>query len=167
MKYEKPAERGRLKGYMWECVILKLLKTNDFFEISSIDGVRTKMDRQHFFEMCGRGAWHQIDCPCDYQRFIPFINPIRLLAEVKFLSGRVKKDAIREYIGVIKDIGENYFTAHNLSTPTTRYTELGVFFSASGFDPEAEQLAFAHNIKTVSHENLPLLDDIIHHYCPV
>jgi len=158
MRNEENIPKGKLKGYMWECIIIRLLQENGFIELASVDNVRTKRDRENFIEMRGRGTWHQIDCLCDYSQFIPFINPIRLLGEVKFHRNAVNKAQVSEYIGTIKDIQENYFApvAGNRSMP--RYTELGVFFSANGFQREAERLAFAHNIKTISHKNVaPLL----------
>jgi hypothetical protein len=144
---------------MWECVILRLLKENGFSEILTFDNVRTRCDREHFLEMRGRGGWHQIDCPCDFAPMIPFINPLRLLGEVKFYSGPIQKNLIREFIGTIKDIQENYF-AEDFSKPSYRNTELGVYFSANGFSDESERLAFAHNIKTVSDKNVELLDQL-------
>ncbi len=153
-------ERNRMKGYMWECVVLRLLQENDFVEITTIDNVRTKRDRGYFLEMRGRGTWHQIDCPCDYTQFIPFVNPLRLLCEVKFYSDSVSKNLIREFIGVMKDIQENYFVSDDFTQPSARYTELGAYFSANGFEPEAERLAFAHNIKTISHMNVAPLEGL-------
>lgn len=157
---EQNKERGRMKGYMWEAVILRLLQENDFLEVTTVDDVKTRKNRGYFLEMRGRGTWHQIDCPCDYKRFIPFINPLRLLGEVKFYRNAIQKNLIREFIGTIKDIQENYFVADDFSQPSARYTELGAYFSANGFDDEAERLAFAHNIKTISHKNVEPLDEI-------
>ena len=77
--YVAPFERGKLKGYMWEVVILELLKENEFLELLTVDDVRTRRQRNSFLEMRGRGAWHQIDCCCDYEQFIPFINPPELI----------------------------------------------------------------------------------------
>lgn len=160
MKNESSKERGRLKGYMWESVILRMLQENDFEEITTVDNVRTKRDRGYFLEMRGRGTWHQIDCPCDYKRFIPFVNPLRLLGEVKFHTHPISKNYVREFIGTIRDIQENYFVSDDFSKASTRYTELGAFFSANGFQPEAERLAFAHNIKTISHKNVEPLEGL-------
>lgn len=157
MRGENETDRARLKGYMWESVILHLLEENGFSEITAVDGSRTRRNRDHFFEIQGRGTYHQIDCPCDYNQFIAFLNPIRLLGEVKFNSTPVMKDDVRHFIGVLKDIQENYFSARQQDLPTDRHTELGVIFSASGFNKEAEKLAFAHNIKTVSHETVAIL----------
>lgn len=85
-----------------------------------------------------------------------------MLAECKFHKDPIQKEQIREYIGVLKDIQENYFVADDDTIPlqAPRYTEIGVFFSASGFTDEAVRLAFAHNIKTISYENISLIENI-------
>ncbi len=190
---------------MWELVILRLIRENGFQEILSVDDVRTRRKREQFFEMRGRGCWHQIDCPCEYDKFIAFINPIRLLGEVKYYSRPITKDhirasfkkivmpemfypvsmlfkqlepgfrpepcrnekfsdfckrLIRQFVGILKDIQENYFTSDVDNQPSERYTELGAFFSSSGFDKEAVKLAFAHNIKTISHKNVWILEPL-------
>jgi len=157
---EANKDRGRLKGYMWEAIVMRLLQENDFVEITAIDNLRIKRERGYFVEMRGRGTWHQIDCPCEYTHFIPFVNPLRLLGEVKFYRNPVQKNLIREFIGTIKDIQENYFVSDDFTQPSARYTELGAYFSANGFDPEAERLAFAHNIKTISHKNVEPLEGL-------
>ncbi len=160
MNYESNTRRGQLKGYMWEGVVSCFLKENGFIEIANVDNGRTRRNREHFFEMRGRGTWHQIDCPCDYKHFSPFVNPLRLLAEVKFYSKSIEKHLIREFVGTIKDIQENCFVPDDFTQASMRYTELGAYFSANGFNEEAERLAFAHNIKTVSYRNIPILDDL-------
>ena len=93
---------------------------------------------------------------------IPFTYPLRILGEVKYRSKPLSKSYVREYIGVIKDIQENYFTADGSNTDTLpeRKMEIGVYFSANGFQPEAEKLAFAHGIKTISYQNNFLLKEI-------
>jgi len=162
MKGENQRLRGMLRGYMFEVVLLRFLAENGFHIIAEFEKNRTKKTRARFIELRGRGSWHQIDCPCDSTHTIPFIYPIRLLGEVKFHQQPIDKRHIREFIGVVKDIQENYFVAGNSRKPLQRVTEIGVYFSASGFDREAERLAFAHNIKTLSYDNLPVLVDIKH-----
>ena len=108
------------------------------------------MNRANFVELKGRGGWHQIDCPFDYDGFIPFLYPVRLLGEAKFLQKEVQKNSIRSFIGVLKDIQENYFVDDSLTDSMVRgrRMELGAFFAANGFNPEAEKLAYAHGIRT-------------------
>ena len=154
--------RSQLKGYLFEIIVLELLRKNNFHEVQVAREPqdRVREIRPGFIEFKGRGCWHQIDCPCDYSQLIPFMYPIRLLGEVKYYKTPLEKKHIREYIGVIKDIQENYFVADGVNPQEfyPRKTEIGVYFSASGFQDEAEKLAYAHGIKTVSYANNPLID---------
>lgn len=156
--------RSQLRGYLFEIIILELLRKNRFNEVRADREPRDRVRelRPGFIEFKGRGCWHQIDCPCDYSQFIPFLYPIRLLGEVKYYKKPLEKKYLREYIGVIKDIQENYFVADGVDPQEfyPRKTEIGVYFSASGFQAEAEKLAYAHGIKTISYANNPLIDKL-------
>lgn len=162
MEHEYKLLRSQLKGHLFEIIIMELLTRNDFTKINvaTQPNDRVREIREGFIEFKGRGCWHQIDCPCDYCRLIPFAYPLRLLGEVKFYKSPLEKKHIREYIGVIKDIQENYLVADgvNLQNFYPRKMEIGVCFSASGFQAEAEKLAYAHGIKTISYENNYLID---------
>ena len=115
-------------------------------------------------EIKGRGTWHQIDCPFNYSVNLPFMFPLRMIGEVKFYNEPIHKDKIREFIGVIKDIQENYIVneqnKYNYTMLKPRYMELGVYFSASGFQAEAEKLAYVHGIKTISYLNNPIINEL-------
>lgn len=164
MDREYGGYRRQLKGYLFEIVIMELLLKNQFSVVNAgfEPEDRVREIRPGFIEFKGRGCWHQIDCPCDYNRLIPFSYPMRLLGEVKFYKTRLSKEHIREYIGVIKDIQENYFVADGVNPQDfySRKMEIGVYFSANGFQKEAEKLAYAHGIKTVSYENNILIDQL-------
>lgn len=152
--------KAKLRGYMFEVVISKLLENNGFTKVTkSIENI-IRIRRRHFIEFKGRGGWHQIDCPFDYDSMLPFMNPLRLLGEVKFYASPIQKHLIRENIGITKDIQENSFVDNMGDTFQPRYTELSVFFSASGFSDESEMLAYAHNIKTISYKNVELIEPI-------
>jgi len=147
---------------MFELAILHLLERNNFHLVNAnVDG-KIKMEREFFYELRGRGGWHQIDCPCDYEKHIPFMYPIRMLGEVKFLKTPIEKRYVREFIGVVKDIQENYFVSEDEPNgfQNNRKMDIGVFFSASGFNAEAEKLAYAHGIKTISYDRHFLIDRI-------
>lgn len=152
--------RSRLKGYIFEIILKKLLKVNGFYEVRDRNPKIIKEVRYKFLEVRGRGGWHQIDCLCDYNVILPFMYPIRMLGEVKYHSEKVSKEDIREFIGIVKDIQENYFVSDNFNEGFNRVTELGVFFSINGFEAPAERLAFAHNIKTISYKNNYIIDSI-------
>lgn len=164
MRHEFGMYRNQLKGYLFEIIVNELLRKNGFEKINAAteSPERVKENREGFTELKGRGCWHQIDCPCDFNRLIPFAYPLRLLGEVKFYKSPLEKKHIREYIGVMKDIQENYFVADGVKPEDfyPRKTEVGVYFSANGFQAEAEKLAYAHGIRTVSYANNYLIDQI-------
>ena len=164
MKGEYGSLRSQLRGYLFEKVIMEMLRKNNFIEVDVLNepADRVRELRRGFVEFKGRGCWHQIDCPCDYGKDIPFLYPIRLLGEVKFYKSPLEKKHIREFIGVIKDIQENYFVTAGAVRQdfSSRKMEIGVYFSANGFQEEAEKLAYAHGIKTISYENNYLLNKI-------
>lgn len=162
MQDENNQRRGQLKGYMFEVVIRHLLYMNNFEILTEEVLNRVKRDESNnFIEIKGRGTWHQIDSPCVYKKSIPFTYDLRLLAEVKFHKDEIQKEKVREFLGVIKDISENYFIEGDYSMDNqTRYLDVGVFFAANGFQTEAEKLAFAHGIKTISYKNNSLMKNI-------
>lgn len=157
MRGENNTKRGMVRGYLFEAALRVLLERSGFKMVRpEADNVgRVRLTRANFLEIKGRGAWHQIDCPFDYGGFIPFLYPVRLIGEAKFLQTEVQKSAVRSFIGVMRDIQENYFVDDSLSGPMLRgrRLELGVFFAANGFTQEAERLAYAHGIRTVSYRN--------------
>lgn len=160
MKRNNSVQRGQIRGYLFEIILIKILKENGFTPVKKIVPKRIKEVRKDFYEVKGRGTWHQIDCLCDYNTLIPFFYPIRMIGEAKFYSNPIDKSKIREFIGVVKDIQENYFVGENLKDSSARVSELGVFFSANEFNEEAEKLAYAHNIKTISYKNNVIIEMI-------
>lgn len=164
MRNENYLLRSQLKGYLFELVILELLRKNGFhtIDVNHEDIHRVRENRKGFIEFRGKGTWHQIDCPCDYEHTIPFSYPIRLLGEVKYYKSPLDKKYIREFIGVLKDIQENYYVPEGVRYCDTspRNTEIGVYFSANGFQEEAEKLAYSHGVKTISYKNNLLIHRI-------
>lgn len=138
--FDKAQERGIIKGTLFEVAIMYLLQQNSFSRIQvKVNGKNTAVDRiretrERFIELKGRGEWHQIDCPCEYDYISPFMYPIRLIGEVKYHNQPIDKDAIRNFIGVLKDISENYFVPpsidNNASTEILpcRFLDVGTFF---------------------------------------
>ncbi len=159
MNGENNVARGKLKGYMFEIILTHFLKNNNFSNPRN-NFHEIRESRVKFTEVKGRGTWHEIDILLDYETSIPFFFPIRLFGEVKCYEKPITKSKIREFIAVLKDIQENYVINEN-SKDLVRSSELGVFFSASGFNKEAENLAYSHNIKTISYAHNPIIRDLI------
>lgn len=161
----KPMDAAHLKGMIFEIVVLRLVLMSGYHLIPSIyfDNTRIKCSRRRFLEFAGRGGFHQIDIPCDADYTPLFMYPIRLLGECKYYKDPISKSLIRSEIGIMKDIQENYFSNNCLTDDMKeqRRTEIFAFFSATGFNIEAEKLAYAHNIQTISFEDNLMLKDIV------
>lgn len=164
MHGENNVKRGQIRGWLFEAVLRILLEKSGFDMVrpGPANEGRVRMLRRHFVEIKGRGDWHQIDLPFDYPGSMPFLYPVRLLGEAKYLKTEVSKDLIRNFIGVMKDIQENYFVDDSLTEQMVsgRRMELGAFFSARGFSEPAERLSYAHGIRTVSYRNNAVVDGL-------
>lgn len=100
----------------------------------------------------GRGGWHQIDALGQFQFRIPFVYPIRLLSEAKCHKNVVGLPIIRNFVGVLKDISENYFIEKYSELEYKdrfRFTDCGAIFSTSEFTKEAQTYAYAQGIYLV------------------
>lgn len=148
---------GNIRGYLFHVVIRMLLEKSGFSLVVP-DGTnknRVRRTRNGLVELRGRGCWHQIDCPCDWERTVPFLPPVRLIGEVRYHMSEIKKESVRNFIGVLTDIREYYVYDEVLGgdAPENQRMEIGVFFAANGFWPEAERLAYSHGVRTVSYKN--------------
>ncbi len=153
-------KKSQMRGYLYETFISHLLQKNGFFKCTQ--GSQQFIDMgiiSNDGEIEGRGTQHQIDFIGLYTRNIPFVFPIRLLGECKFWEKKVDKSFIRQYIGVHKDISENYISS--MRGRTNRFLDVPVIFSVSDFDKEAVNLAWAQGINLVSHSRLPILKNMI------
>jgi hypothetical protein len=162
---------NQARGYLYEILIAHLLEKNNFSRCqkgNSTNRVYKCGVTSEAGEVLGRGTQHQIDFVGIYTKNIPFIYPIRLLAECKFWTSSendnsvykpVSKSFIREYIGVYKDISENYFVSR--TKKPVRFLDVPIIFSAGGFNTEAQNLALAHGINIVSHSKIPIMSDIL------
>lgn len=149
----------REKGAIFETVVRKLLQKNEY-EACKAD--REQVDDKG--RVRGRGEWHQIDALGRWKYTIPFIYPIRLLCEAKCWNSSVGLPVVRNFVGVIKDIAENYFVEDNQDIDkrmfSKRYTDCGAIFSVSGFTKPAQRYAYAQGIFLVSYENNPVINEL-------
>lgn len=93
------------RGYLFEYEIWRFLKASGYV------GVTTSKLR-------GRGADHQIDAYGTLSIPTPFVYPIRLICEAKCYTNPIELKHIRSFVGVMKDISENYFVGSNRSRNT-------------------------------------------------
>lgn len=148
------------KGAIFETVIKRLLHKNEY-EPCRADGEQVD-DRGR---VRGRGEWHQIDALGRWKYTIPFVYPIRLLCEAKCWDHPVGLPVVRNFVGVLKDIVENYFVEDNQDIDkrmfSKRYADCGGIFSANGFTKPAQRYAYAQGIFLVSYENNPVITNIM------
>jgi hypothetical protein len=105
----------------------------------------------------GRGGWHQIDALGQFQFQIPFIYPIRLISEAKCQKNRIGLPIMRNFVGVLKDISENYFIDKYKDLKYKdrfRFTDCGAIFSTSEFTKEAQMYAYAQGIYLIQTKGL-------------
>jgi len=115
-------------------------------------------------ELRGRGSWHQIDAIAEQSHTPAFIYPLRLIVEAKFYTSKtVGIEVVRNAVGVIKDVSENYFTIHKGSSTvgTQRFNYQSAVFGVSGFSPRAVEYAIAHQIFLIEYRNIPVIEPVI------
>ncbi|MFH0892464.1 MAG: restriction endonuclease [Candidatus Falkowbacteria bacterium] len=147
-------DSGQAGGYIFESVVAKLIKKSGYVRVQK-------------GQLNGRGASHQIDVIGALSIPTPFVYPIRLLCEAKhYTASKVELSDIRNYIGVIKDISENYFVRSAKDRGKKRYTDVGCYFSIGPYRISAQNYAWAHNIFMVSFSKIDTMntvsDDINH-----
>ncbi len=158
-----------IRGYLYEIFIAKHLQDNGFEECQK-NKITKGCEVNNSGEIEGRGEFHQIDFAGVYTKLTPYIYPLRVLAECKYYKTPIDKKIVRQYIGVVKDITENYYVPDTIKKSNTvsifdksspRFTDIPMIFSANGFDTHAENLAWAQGINVISHRNIPIFDEIL------
>lgn len=146
---------AQFRGYYFEEIIKYLLKTTKYIDIKEGN-------------VPGRGANHQIDSYGILSFTIPFVYPVRLLTEAKWYNTKIGLSRLRDFVGVIKDISENYFVPidsdgnRNISDSLKdRYTDCGAFFSVTDFTNSAQNYAYAHGIYLITFKMNSILSPVI------
>jgi len=146
---------AQAEGYYLEEIVRELMRDSHFIDV-------------HTGNVEGRGADHQIDSYGSLMFSIPFVYPVRLISEVKWFkpSYVVELKRIRDFVGVLIDISQNYFVPRDINAQRVtrlkeRYTDCGAYFSATGFSLPAQDYAWAHGVYLISFSQDPLLAPIL------
>jgi hypothetical protein len=146
---------AQAKGYYLEEIVRELMRDSHFVDVQTGN-------------IEGRGADHEIDSYGSLMFSIPFVYPVRLISEIKWFKPNVVVGLgrIRDFVGVILDISQNYFipretNSHRTPLRRERYTDCGAYFSATGFSLPAQDYAWAHGVYLVSFSQDPLLTPIL------
>lgn len=142
-------EIGQFKGYVLEEVIAYLIRNTGYDLITSAASNDPDIKNEHNgLVLVGRGSKHQIDVLGELKWIPAFSFPLRLMVEAKCRSVKTGIDTIRNSLGVLVDVNENYFTANDTNIKP-RYRYIASVFSTSGFSYDAVDMAIAHQISIV------------------
>lgn len=161
--------KDALRGYLLEEVLAYLIKGTGYnLLVDKSQDPEELENRHHGLVVKGRGAEHQADVLGQLKWIPAFTYPIRLFVEAKFRKSKTGIGPIRNAVGIIEDLNQNYFI-HNytINEPkkilVKRYNYNYVLFSVSGFSRDAVNMAIAHRISLVDlscSDFKPLLDSI-------
>lgn len=162
------ANISQVRGALLEEAVLYLLEKFGYITIeanpaipdSSLRGGHSGLDVR------GRGSWHQIDALAAFISSPAFMYPLRLMVEAKCYQKHrtVGIEVVRNAVGVLKDISENYFSVQNrlgTEVQVPRFNYHSAIFSTSGFTNGATEYALAHQIFLIQYENVPVIQPLI------
>jgi len=157
-----------IKGIILEELVLRLLEMIGYRII--VPGEEGTKDGRAGLEVQGRGEWHQIDAFAAFDYTPAFMYPLRLLLEAKCYdnSGPIGIEVVRNAVGVLKDISENYFTVKtnifrvdaNDTLKMQRFNYQSAIFSTSGYTRGAQRFAIAHQIFLIQYDRVSLFEPI-------
>lgn len=155
------------RGAILEELVLYLLTKVGYRTIQA-DIAEGTRDGHSGLEVKGRGAWHQVDALAAFDRTPAFMYPLRVMVEAKCYSvgNTVGIEVVRNAVGVLKDISENYFIFRSPKTNETevhvpRFNYHAAIFSTSGYSSAAQRYAIAHQVFLIQYSRIPVLDPVI------
>jgi hypothetical protein len=155
----------QLRGLVLEEIILVLLRKSGYRILKAGEDTSIR-DGKAGLEIQGRGEWHQVDALVAYDHTPAFLYPIRLALEAKAYlptstsNRRVGIEVIRNAVGVVKDLNENYFSDSDQTFKFKRYNYVYSIFSLSGFTANAQRYAIAHQIYLIQYYHNHLFEHI-------
>ncbi|RPI16908.1 MAG: hypothetical protein EHM58_10885 [Ignavibacteriae bacterium] len=139
-----------LQGYILEEILAYLIKNAGYRLLTDPCQDPYELDRKgNGLVVKGRGSIHQADVLGQLEWIPTFVFPIRLFIEAKFRQEKTGIQAIRNAIGVLYDINQNFIKPKDKDIFRQRYSYNYAIFSTSGFTVNAIDLALAHNISLV------------------
>ena len=139
-----------LRGYLLEEALAWLLRSSAYELLVSADQDPAELEPHgNELRVRGRGTTHQVDVLGEFAYTPAFSLPIRLFLEAKFYSTPCGLGVVRNALGVIQDVNQNYKTDAHSSRPRRRFQYCYALFSTSGFSKEAQDYALAHQISLI------------------
>ncbi len=139
-----------LRGYLLEEVLAYLIKGTGYnLLVDESQDMEELKNRRHGLVVKGRGAEHQADVLGQLKWIPAFTYPIRLFVEAKFRKTKTGIGPVRNAVGIIEDLNQNYTIKGTKKILVRRYNYNYVLFSVSGFSEDAVNMAIAHRISLV------------------
>jgi hypothetical protein len=139
-----------LKGYLLEEALAYLIKGTGYNLL--VDRVQDPIElrnRGNGLVVVGRGGEHQADVLGQLLWIPTFTYPIRLFVEAKFRNSKTGIDIVRNAVGILDDINQNYSSMRESRILVKRYSYNFAIFSTSGFSKNAVDMAIAHKISLI------------------
>jgi hypothetical protein len=140
-----------IRGYLLEEALAWLVRTSGYrLLVNEDDDPDGALDwAGNGLQVKGRGADHQADTLGEFLFVPPFSLPIRLFVEAKFQDKTTGLYEVRNALGVVSDVNENYMQLSPGRRPRRRYRYVYTLFSTSGFSGPAQEYAIAHQISLI------------------
>ncbi|MCU8007315.1 restriction endonuclease [Shewanella sp. SM87] len=161
------ANISQVRGALLEEAVLYLLEKFGYKTIESVPAHRDESIRggHSGLEVRGRGSWHQIDALASFSSSPAFMYPLRLMVEAKCYQQHrtVGIEVVRNAVGVLKDISENYFSVPSggADVQVPRFNYHSAIFSTSGYTSGAIDYALAHQVFLIQYESVPVIRPLI------
>lgn len=142
--------KDSLKGYILEEALAYLIRKTGYKLIvdKEQDPIELR-NRGNGLVVVGRGGEHQADVLGQLLWIPTFTYPIRLFVEAKFRNSKVGIDIVRNAVGIIDDLNQNYSPMTESRILVKRYSYNFAIFSTSGFTKNAVDMAIAHKISLI------------------
>jgi hypothetical protein len=139
-----------LRGYVLEEILARLLSRSGYrLLVEARQDADALKDGHHGLLVRGRGSEHQADALGELLIPTPFSLPLRLFVEAKFRGSPVGIADVRNALGVINDVNEQFASDVPRDFPLRRHHYRYALFSASGFTGDAQRYALAHQISLI------------------
>lgn len=154
-----------VRGLVLEEVVLHLLRLVGYRPVSAGDEGTRKGAAG--LEVQGRGEWHQADAFASFDRTPAFMYPLRLVVEAKCYArtSPVGLPVVRNMVGVLKDLSENYFSFRPNGAKDTvqaiRFNYHAALFSTSGYTEPAQRYAIAHQVFLIQYDRVGLMEPVV------
>ncbi len=139
-----------MQGYILEEILAYLIRNSGYrLLVDRSQDPRELDNRGNGLVVNGRGAVHQVDVLGQLEWVPAFTFPLRLFVEAKFRSDKMGIGFVRNAVGLLLDINENYSQIRERKLLLQKYQYVYALFSTSGFTKPAQDMALAHQISII------------------